>query len=391
MFVMVVSAGGVHALELGHVRGWLVSDFLVLGRCWGGVRMQPDVTLAETKLLARNMTLKSALACIPVGGAKIGIAANPSTVDRKQLVKALAEQLRLHGYVGRYIPGSDIGFSEADLYLLNKSMGHSMRYTLHSGETRLSKTGLAVAESLITSIKSVEELYEVDGLETVALQGFGNMGSAAAYVLQKHGYRIIAVSNKYSTLVAKPCVDVEYLLDLLDYGDLCLKMYAENMPGSTLLPHDEVFRVDADVHVPGARPLAIWDIPRCRVVAPIANYPVSILHAHSLEKAGIIVVPDIISAAGGVIGSALSLSQMSFEESRRFIRRMTYLNMVEVLSKARKTGTSMMEQAYNEAWRRFKMLRRLGPAGLASYLKRWISAGNGSLLTILRRVLVYSP
>jgi len=386
-----VSAGGVVELELGQARGWLVSDFHVFGLCWGGVRIQADVTLAETRLLARNMTLKSALACIPIGGAKIGIAANPTTVDRRKLIKALAEQLRLHGYAGRYIPGSDIGFSERDLYLLNRSMGYSMRYTLHSGETFLSKTGLAVAESLITSIKSVEELYALDGLETVALQGFGNMGSAAAYMLHKHGYRIIAVSNKYSTLVAKPCVDVEYLLDLLDYGDLCLKMYAEKMPGSTLLSRDEVFRVDADVHVPGARPLAIRDNPRCRVVAPIANYPVSVSHARSLEKAGIVVVPDIISTAGGVIGSALSLSQMSFEESRRFIRRMTYLNMVEVLSKTRETGTSVMEQAYNEAWRRFNMLRKLGPAGLASYLKRWISTRNGGLLTTLRRVLTYKP
>ncbi|MDT7915712.1 MAG: Glu/Leu/Phe/Val dehydrogenase dimerization domain-containing protein, partial [Candidatus Caldarchaeales archaeon] len=73
-----MSAGGVVVLELGQARGWLVSDFLVLGRCWGGIRIQPDVTLAETRLLARVMTLKSALAGIPIGGAKIGIAANPS-------------------------------------------------------------------------------------------------------------------------------------------------------------------------------------------------------------------------------------------------------------------------------------------------------------------------
>jgi glutamate dehydrogenase/leucine dehydrogenase len=388
---MFVSAGGVYVLELGQARGWFVSDFIVLGRCWGGVRVQPDVTLAETRLLARDMTLKSAMACIPVGGAKIGIAADPSTVNKKQLVNSLAEQLRIHGYVGKYIPGSDIGFSEGDLNLLNRCIGYSMRYSLHGGKTHLSKTGLAVAESLVASVKSVEELYALDGLKTVALQGFGNIGSAVAYLLHKHGYQIIAVSNKHHTLVAKPYIDVSYLLDLLKYGDWCLKMYADKMPGSTLMPPDEIFRVDADIHVPGARPLAIRAVPRCRVVAPVANYPISISHARRLEKAGIVVVPDIVSSAGGAIGSALSLSGKSFEENRRLIGRITHLNMVEVFSTARKTGVSLVEQAYAEAWRRFNILRRLGPAGLVSYLERWVIALGMDILTSLGRVLTYRP
>jgi glutamate dehydrogenase/leucine dehydrogenase len=388
---MRVSAGDVVVLELGRARGWLVSDFLVLGRCWGGIRIQPDVTLAETRLLARVMTLKSALAGIPIGGAKIGIAANPSTMNRRQLIEALAEQLRLHGYAGKYIPGSDIGFSETDLYILRRVLGYSTRHTLHLGENKLSNTGIAVAESLTASIKSVEALCMIDGLDTVALQGFGNMGSAAAYMLQKQNYRIIAVSNRYYTLVEKPCIDVEYLLNLLEYGDHCLKIYASTMPRSTLLPPDEIFRVEADVHIPGARPLAIQGIPRCRVVAPLANYPVSILHTRRLEKESIVVIPDIISTAGGTIGSALSLVGRDFEESRRVITRMTYLNMVEVVSKARETGASLMEQAYAEAVKRLNTLRRLGPLGLASYLRKWIVAGDRGILTGLSRVLTYNP
>jgi len=388
---MLVAAGGVDVLELGQAHGWLVSDFLVLGRCWGGVRIQSDVTLAETRLLARIMTMKSALAGIPIGGAKIGIAANPSTVNKKKLIEALAEQLRLHGYAGKYIPGSDIGFSEADLQMLNRRLGYSMRYTLHYGESRLSNTGLAVAESLTTSIKSLEAMRMTDGLDTVALQGFGNMGSAAAYMLQKQGYRIIAISSKHYTLVEKPCIDVEYLLDLKDYGDQCLEIYAYNVPRSKLLPADEIFRVEADVHVPGARPLAIHGIPRCRVVAPIANYPLSILHSRRLEKEGIVVIPDIISTAGGAIGSALSLIGRSFEENRRYITSLTYQNMVEVVSKARETGASLMEQAYAEAAKRLNTLRHLGPAGLASYLRKWIVAGDVGILGGLPRVFTYSP
>ncbi len=353
--------------------------------------MQPDVTLAETRLLARLMTLKSALAGIPIGGAKIGIAANPATINKSQLITRLAEQLRLHGYAGRYIPGSDMGFGETDTYLLSRRLGYSLRYTLHSGQDRVSRTGLAVAESLTTSIESVEEMYGVDGLDTVVLQGFGNMGSAAAYLLQKKGYRIIAVSNKYNTLVAKPYIDVEYLLDLLEHGDRCLKIYADNTPGSTLLPPDEFFRVEADVHVPGARPLAIRGIPRCRVVAPIANYPVSITHAKRLEKAGIIIIPDIVSTAGGAIGSALTLMGRGFEENRLHIRRLTYLNMAEIASKALERGISLMEQAYAEANRRLNILRRLGPAGLAPYLTRWLSAGCKMDVGVLGRILTYRP
>jgi glutamate dehydrogenase/leucine dehydrogenase len=157
------------------------------------------------------------------------------------------------------------------------------------------------------------------------------------------------------------------------------------------MPPDEIFRVDADIHVPGARPLAIRAVPRCRVVAPVANYPISISHARRLEKAGIVVVPDIVSSAGGAIGSALSLSGKSFEENRRLIGRITHLNMVEVFSTARKTGVSLVEQAYAEAWRRFNILRRLGPAGLVSYLERWVIAVGMDILTSLGRVLTYRP
>jgi glutamate dehydrogenase (NAD(P)+) len=388
-WTVVVSAGRVDELDLGVARGWIVADSFILGRCWGGIRIQRDMTLSETMLLARLMTLKSALACVPIGGAKIGIAADPSTVDKTDLIARLSERLRRLGYAGRYIPGTDMGFSETDLRTLQRQLRFDTRYTLHAGEGRLSKTGMAVAESLVTAINAVSELYQAGESETVALQGIGNMGSAAAHLLNRHGYGIVAVSNKYYTLLDKRGIDVEYLLDLTKHGDQCLKIYADKMPGSNLLPPDHIFRIEADIYVPGARPLAIHDAPRCKIIAPIANYPISIPQAQLLEKRGIIVIPDIISTAGGAIGSAISLIDRNFEEIKRYIRKITFLNMAKVLSASHRKEKSLIEQAYEEAGRRFDMLRRLGPAGLVAYLKEWASVGDAALLIRLRRVLTH--
>jgi glutamate dehydrogenase/leucine dehydrogenase len=154
-WTVVVSAGRVDELDLGVARGWIVADSFILGRCWGGIRIQRDMTLSETMLLARLITLKSALACVPIGGAKIGIAADPSTVDKTDLIARLSERLRRLGYAGRYIPGTDMGFSETDLRTLQRQLRFDTRYTLHAGEGRLSKTGMAVAESLVTAINAV--------------------------------------------------------------------------------------------------------------------------------------------------------------------------------------------------------------------------------------------
>ncbi len=374
--------GKVVELDLGIARGWLVIDFFIMGISWGGVRIASDVTRAETEMLARLMTLKSSLAGIPVGGAKTGIAADPETVNKKTLIQKFVEKTRELLVEGSYIPGSDMGFSEEDVQYLYSFLGGVRRPTLHSGQTIPSRTGLAVAESLHASIETLKHIKQLIDVETVALQGFGNMGTAAAYLLSSRGYRIVAVSNKYHTLLNHKGLDIDQLLDMrAEHGEKCLNIYAEKNPGSRLLPPTNITNIEADIFVPGARPKTITEPIPCRIVAPIANYSISTTTARILEHKGINIIPDIISTAGGVIASALSLLDRSFEDSRKTIAKITHYNMEKVVALAQRKNTTALEEAYNMAWRRVKWLHLTGPHAMVDYIKTWAAVGEKNVLT----------
>ncbi|MEM1944936.1 MAG: Glu/Leu/Phe/Val dehydrogenase dimerization domain-containing protein [Nitrososphaerota archaeon] len=382
---MLVAQGETTDLDLGGIRGWFAIDFLIFGMCWGGIRIQPEVTEAETILLARLMTLKSALAGIPIGGAKIGIQANPSTIDRPSLIKKLAENLDIKLVKRKYIPGSDMGFGEDDLTKLYQRIGVYPSFTLHRQSEIMSLTGLAVAQSLLSSITATIEMYEMDSCETIGLQGFGNMGTAAAYILNKEGYKIMAIANKYFTLFDRGGLDVGHLIDLKSkHGENCLRQYAEKNFGSILQPPNRIFQIEADIHVPGANVLSIREKPNCKIVAPIANYPVSLRMAGQLESNGIRVIPDIISTAGGAIGSALSILERGFEADRKTISDITRNNIIEIIIHARRTGMTPMELAYHRAMAKVDMLRRLGPLWLANYVRPIASLG-GEILNVFNR------
>ncbi len=373
-------------LSQGDITGWLVIDFSIMGVSWGGIRVERDVTKAETEILARMMSLKSALAGIPIGGAKIGLAADPSRVDKYQLIRLLASRLR-HLILGRrYIPGSDIGFDEEDLQKLYTMLNLSPSFTLHKGAKNLSHTGLAVAESLYTSIKTFTDQAAVDVGDRVVLQGFGNMGTAAAYLLNKRGYRLVAVSNKHLTITSPDGLDIDYLLELRKiYADDCLRYYAQRSPKVMILPPWGVFEIEADIHIPGARPLAVSRRPACRLIAPLANYPVPITAARQLESRGVWAIPDIISTAGGALGSALSIIGRSFEEDLATIGEITRNNLTSVITGAERRGCSLLEEAYRQAWGRLTLLSRGGMLGFMEYVSPWVKAWRTKFLTYLLR------
>lgn len=384
---MFVRPGKVLELELGQARGWLVIDCFIMGASRGGIRMAQDVTRAETEMLARLMTLKSSLAAIPVGGAKTGIAADPLNVDKKNLIQKFVEKTKELLVKGSYIPGSDIGFSEEDLQYLYSILGDRRRPTLHRGQSILSDTGLAVAESLHASIEALKHIKNIEDVEMFSLQGFGNMGTAAAYLLGRRGYIMVAVSNRYHTLFDPKGLDIDQLLDLRTrHGENCLRIYAERNPASRLLPPKDITHIKTDIFVPGARPKTITGPIPCRIVAPIANYPISVTTARILEHKGINIIPDIISTAGGAIASALTLLNRSFEENRKTISKITHYNMKIAVTMAQRKNTTPLEEAYKKAWRRINKLRA-SPLGILEYAKTWTAVGETNVFTQTPKIM----
>lgn len=385
---MLVSNGRVLELNLGEVRGWFVVDCFVMGLCWGGIRIQSDVTRTEIELLARCMTLKSALAGIPIGGAKLGLAVDPDVIDKKYVAKKIVAELWELLGCGRYIPGTDIGFTEDDLKYLHSLVGRDVRITLHAGGRQLSPTGLAVAESLHASIEALTSFDGMEDAETVVIEGIGNMGSAAAYVLNKRGYTIKAVSNKFYTLYSEEGLDIDQILRLRNnFGERCLEKYIEESNSAKLLPAHSISHIKADIFVPGTRPLTVSNKPSCRIIAPIANYPVSISKAIELERSGVKVIPDIISNAGGAIASALVILQRDFSENLSTVAKITRHNMLRVLESSSKSGKTPIEVSYHVASSRISILRRSGPFGLREYLEQWVAVGGTRFFSDLLKSL----
>ncbi|MCS7134186.1 MAG: hypothetical protein NZ921_05280 [Candidatus Caldarchaeum sp.] len=368
-------------------RGWLIIDTLIMGKSWGGVRINPYSSMAEAMILARTLTLKTALAGIPIGGAKTCIAADPGSVDKDKLIEKLAEILGPIVLSGLYIPGTDMGFAEEDLQNFYRMIGMKPRYGLHKPSGKLSWTGLAVAESLHTSIIEVVKKGDHDCYETVALEGIGNMGSAAAHILSRKGFRVIAVSNRFHTLINYEGIDVDHLLELKHaWGEECLRRYSVTTPGSKLASPHELFNVEADIIVPGAGVLEIDKPLKCKIIAPIANYPISLSKIILFEKTGIKVVPDIISTAGGAIGSALSLFTDDFNLIKATIIELTRRNLKKIITAAERNSTTWTEQAYKIAEQRIKTLKKLGPIWLPSYVSPIVRAAQRSGLPFIKRL-----
>ena len=259
----------------------------------GGTRMLPDVDLQEVARLARAMTWKLAACRIPYAGAKAGL--RFSGGDRARLLDAYKHALQPYRDV--FLTGPDMGTDPADfleghedpLPLWAKSLdglgmddlatGHGVKAAAEAGLRHLGRT--------------------LEGAR-VAIEGFGKVGAGAAWACAGAGARIVAVSTVDGLLADSGGLDVAELLELrVRHGDRFVE-HGSRPVGR----REELFELDCDVLVPGARPdsitTAVAERVRCRVVAPAANVPYAAGAIETLHGRGIIAIPDFLSNSGGV-------------------------------------------------------------------------------------------
>jgi glutamate dehydrogenase (NAD(P)+) len=259
----------------------------------GGTRMLPDVDVDEVARLARAMTWKFAACRVPYAGAKAGI--RFAGGDRGAVIFAYQRALEPYRHV--FLTGPDMGTSPAD-FLDGAEDPLPLWAQSHEGlgMDDLS-TGHGVQAAAEAALSHLGRTLEG---AAVAVEGFGKVGAGTARACAQAGARIVAVSTVDGLLADRDGLDVEELFALRErHGDRLV----EHGP-QAVRPREELFELDCDVLVPGARPDSITsDVAgrvRCAVVAPGANIPygpgaVEILHAR-----GVIAVPDFISNSGGV-------------------------------------------------------------------------------------------
>jgi len=284
----------------------------VLGPSKGGVRFDPGVNLNEVKALAAWMTWKCAVVDIPFGGAKGGICCNPrqmSSGEIERLTRAYTTSLFEVFGPDTDIPAPDMGTGQREMAWMMDQYSRNSGMTVNGIVTgkpsvlggsagRVEATGRGV---MISTFSAMEKLKINPYNSTVAVQGFGNVGSHAALLLEERGAKIVAISDITGAYYNKEGIDIQkavaYRLD--NRGTLEGFSGAEKMDVA-----NDLLTLDVDVLVPAAMEDVISmrnaDKIKARLIVEGANGPTSARADDIIAEKGIVVVPDILANAGGV-------------------------------------------------------------------------------------------
>jgi len=283
----------VKTLRLKTVDAYVAFDFDCPTSA-GGTRLAPDVTERETQLLARAMSYKFAVLETRFGGAKGAIRATPETRD--DAVRRYVDEIRPMVVATKFLTATDLGTLPKDLESLPGTDQAGLMHTEYRGmPLDAYLTGLGVA----TAAEKV--LGGLDG-RTAAIEGFGKVGGATAVEMARRQARLVAFSTIHGFVQRRSGFDVDELLDLRSrYGDRLVEHLGEEVR-----PVADLFAVEADVLVPGAR-IGVIDESRARalkarVVAPGANVPYTAGALEVLRERGIPALADFVCNAGATIG-----------------------------------------------------------------------------------------
>ncbi len=290
--------------------GYRVIHNDILGPSKGGIRYAPDITIDEMKALAAWMTWKCAIVNIPFGGAKGGIKCDPTKLSNTELEKLTrrftANMLDVFG-PERDIPAPDMNTNEQTMaWIMDTYSMHSKRNVtavvtgkpmiLGGSQGRREATGRGV---MIVSIAAMQKLRIKPIEATAIVQGFGNVGSIAAQLLQEHGVKIIALSDVNSAIYNNEGLNVNEVIDYVGK-----KKTLTNFPKAEKITNAELLELECDLLVPAAKEDQITSKNakklKCKIIAEGANGPTTAKADPVLQEKGILVIPDILANAGGV-------------------------------------------------------------------------------------------
>jgi glutamate dehydrogenase (NAD(P)+) len=361
--------------EIKVFTGYRVQYNVTLGPAKGGIRYHPDVTLDEVTALAAWMTWKCAVAQLPFGGGKGGVVCDPTRMSQREL-EALTRRYtaEIIDAIGpeKDVPAPDVNTNEQIMAWFSDT------YSMHVGHTstavvtgkpvemggslgRREATGRGV---MIVARESAKHLgFELKG-STVAVQGFGNVGSIAAQLMARQGAKIIGVTDWKGGVTNPKGLDVEKLIAWVQKN----KTVAGFPDADTLGPKD-VFKLDAKILIPAALEKQITaenaDDIKAKLIIEGANGPTTPEAHKSLHDRGVFVVPDILANAGGVTTSYFEWVQdrHGYFWTEKEVNERLEVKMCEafdvVLSTAQKFNVDMRAAAYIVAINRVATVTKL--------------------------------
>ncbi len=341
----------------------------------GGIRFHPKVDLGEVKSLAFWMALKCAVVDIPYGGAKGGVEVDPKKLSEKELEALSRAYVKaIHEFIGpnKDVPAPDVYTTPQIMaWMLDeyeKIKGEHLPGLITGKPVELGGSqgrGFSTSQGGAYVLREYMKIKEQNPEETtVAIQGFGNVGSFMAKILHEGGYKVVAVSDSKIGLYNEEGLDITAVMHHKKQTD---KM--SGFKGAKEITNAELLELDVDVLVPAALENQITkenaDKIKAKMILELANGPVSPEADTILEKKNIPVIPDILSNAGGVTVSYFEWVQNLYgyywteQEVLEKLEKIMVKSFIEVYETAQTHNTTFRNGAYILAIKRILTAEKL--------------------------------
>jgi len=347
--------------EVRVFRGYRVQYNDALGPFKGGIRFHPKVNLSEVKALSAWMTWKCAVVGLPFGGGKGGVIVDSSKLSNGELERLSRGYIQsVRDFIGpeKDIPAPDVYTNPQIMAWMMDEYSNIKGYNVPGVVTgKPLEVGGARGRKYSTSqggvyiFKKVIEKMKLDPKKLkIAIQGFGNVGSFAGEILSALGYNVVAVSDSRGGIIMENSNNGKY--EVLDVKKISkFKKDTRSVvgfPGTRTITNEQLLRLDVDVLIPSALENVITEKNvsqiKAKLIVELANGPITPEADIKLEKRGIVVIPDILANAGGVI--------VSYFEWVQNLQNY-YWDEDENIGKLKK----IMESSFDAIWQKKEALR----------------------------------
>ena len=359
-------------------KGYRVQHSTVRGPAKGGIRYHQNVNLDEVKALSAWMTFKCAVADIPYGGGKGGVVVDPTTLsdgEKQRLTRRFTSMISPIIGPDKDIPAPDVGTNAEVMGWIMDTYSMKYGYPITGVVTgKAFEIGGSLGRPEATGrgvMLCCRALTEKLGLDikdcTFAIQGFGNVGSTAAYLIADLGAKVVAISDHTAAYYCADGLDVHDMLKYAAGNGRVLQGYKAD--GATEINKEDLLYIDANFLVPAALEGQITednaDMIKAKYIVEGANGPTSYEADQILNAKGKIIVPDILANAGGVIVSYFEWVQnlqslsWSLDEVNGKLADILLKAFDEVYALADERKYSMRTAAYIIALRRLVKTKKI--------------------------------
>lgn len=361
--------------KIGNFIGYRVQHDNARGPFKGGLRFHPHVDQDEARSLASLMTWKTAVVDLPFGGGKGGINCDPGKLSKGELERLTRKFVqKIHDFIGadKDIPAPDVGTdAQVMAWIMNEySKFHGFQpacvtgkpVEFHGSAGREAATGYGVA--IVTREALARQNREIAGT-TFAIQGYGNVGSHTARFLHKQGGKILAISDAYGAVINPEGIDVEAL-----DRHVAINRKVVGFPDGAASTNEQLLTMAVEVLIPAALG-GVFDANtakavQAKMIVEAANSPTWPEADEVFRAREIVVVPDILANAGGVIVSYFEwvqnlqhfrwpLEQIQREEESRLVAA-----FARIYETSQKKSISLRTAAFMLAISRVGRARVLG-------------------------------